>query len=163
MSDIAIIGGTGLMELEGLSIIKEFTQPTPWGDPSSKIVTGEIFGEEVSFLARHGNPHRIPPHKINYRANIAALAAIGVRKIIAVNAVGGIRADMVPAHLCIPDQIIDYTWGRESTFFSDNLEHVTHIDFTCPFSQSLRECLIGAANKAGIRSHYCNGGDRTGN
>ncbi len=150
MSQFAIIGGTGLMKLEGLVVKKELCVATAFGAPSSNLLIGEVFGVEVVFLARHGNPHTIPPHKINYRANIAALADIGVTKVIAVNAVGGIRSDMTPARVCIPDEIIDYTWGREATFFSDNLEQVTHIDFTYPFNEPLRQTLIAAASDLAI-------------
>ncbi len=150
MPEIAIIGGTGLTELEGLHIYDVKEMDTPFGVPSSAISLGEINGKKVAFLARHGNPHTIPPHKVNYRANIAALAGMGIKKIIAVNAVGGIRSEMAPAHVCVPDQIIDYTWGRASTFFEDDLDQVTHIDFTFPFTESLRQTLLLAANTLGI-------------
>ncbi len=149
MIKLAIIGGTGLTQLEGLSIIKHEQINTPYGSPSAEIVTGELNQCEIIFLARHGNPHSIAPHKINYRANLWALKQLGVEQIIAVAAVGGINSDMAPAHLAIPDQIIDYSYGRKHTFFEE--EAVTHIDFTYPYNQELRSRLICAAAKANIK------------
>ncbi len=142
---IAIIGGTGLATLDTLKIIRQETRSTPYGEPSSPLVYGELGGQPVVFLARHGQHHTLPPHKINYRANLWALHRIGVKQVIAVAAVGGIRADMDPGALAFPDQIIDYTWGRPCTFFEDHLTHVTHIDFTEPYCPELRERLIQVA------------------
>ena len=147
---LAIIGGTGLTQIEGLGIIGRQNLDTPFGTPSADYVSGELSGKKLIFLARHGNPHRIPPHKINYRANIWGLKELGVTEIIAVAAVGGISKNMPPAHIAIPDQIIDYSYGREHTFFADNLEQVTHIDFTEPYSSSLRKRIVQAASNAGI-------------
>lgn len=147
---LAIIGGTGLTQLDGLTIVKRDTLTTPYGHPSAEYLTGELGGREVVFLARHGNPHAIPPHKINYRANIYGLKQLGVEQIVAVAAVGGITPDMGPARLAIPDQIIDYTYDRKHTFFEDENDPVTHIDFTYPYSQNLRAALIGAAAQAHI-------------
>ena len=144
-SPIAIIGGTGLASLDTLKITHRETQSTPYGEPSSPIIHGELNGRAVVFLARHGHHHTLPPHKINYRANLWTLHRIGVRQIIAVAAVGGIRDDMAPGVLAFPDQLVDYTWGRHSTFFEDNLSHVTHIDFTEPYCPKLRARLIEAA------------------
>jgi len=104
----------------------------------------------VIFLPRHGAVHTIPPHRINYRANIWALRNIGVKQVIGMAAVGGIRADMGPGRVAIPDQIIDYTWGRGHTFFEQDLTHVTHIDFTDPYCEELRQTLISAGLEAGI-------------
>jgi len=117
MSKLAIIGGTGLSQMQGLSINATENLDTPFGTPSAPYVLGSINGKEIVFLARHGNPHTIPPHKINYRANIWGLKQLGVSEIIAVAAVGGITSEMAPAHIAIPDQIIDYSYGREHTFF----------------------------------------------
>ena len=142
---IAIIGGTGLATLDTLKIIHQETRSTPYGEPSSPLVYGELGGKTIVFLARHGQHHTLPPHKINYRANLWALHRIGVKQVIAVAAVGGIRADMEPGALAFPDQIIDYTWGRPCTFFEDRLTRVTHIDFTEPYCPELRERLIQAA------------------
>lgn len=148
---LAIIGGTGLTQLPGLVIKRTEAVDTPFGKPSAAYLIGDYQGRDIIFLARHGNPHTIPPHKINYRANIWGLKHLGVTDIIAVAAVGGLTADMEPAHLAVADQLIDYSYGREHTFFADDLEHVTHIDFSYPYSDSLRQSLIIAAQKAGIK------------
>lgn len=150
MTKLAIIGGTGLTQLTGLSIIKCETLTTPYGTPSADFITGEYNQKEIIFLARHGNPHTIAPHKINYRANIWGLKHLGVEKIIAVAAVGGITPEMAPAHIAIPDQIIDYSHSRLQTFFEDENYPVTHIDFSYPYNQKLRSALITAAAKANI-------------
>ena len=149
MTTLAIIGGTGLTQLSGLKIIKREQLSTPYGLPSAEFVIGELNGSPVIFLARHGNPHTIAPHKINYRANIWGLKQLGVEQIIAVAAVGGITSEMGPAHIAIPDQIIDYSYGRLHTFFEDDV--VTHIDFTYPYNQKMRSRLITAAAKANIK------------
>ncbi|MDD2893586.1 MAG: S-methyl-5'-thioinosine phosphorylase [Halothiobacillaceae bacterium] len=143
---LAIIGGTGLGNLKNLEIIRHHVVNTPYGEPSAPLTFGLIGGSEVVFFARHGHSHRIPPHQINYRANLWALKEAGVSQIIAVAAVGGITPNMPPSVLCIPDQIIDYTYGREHTFFEGELEGVTHIDFTYPYSDSLRQELSEAAD-----------------
>ncbi len=147
---IAIIGGTGITRIESLEITGEKQLDTPFGKPSAPFVTGLWQGHEVVFLARHGNPHTIPPHKINYRANIWGLKQLGISQIIAMAAVGGITENMEPAHIAIPDQIIDYSYGREHTFFADDLEDVTHIDFTYPYAQSIRAKLINIATEKNI-------------
>ena len=152
MSHLAIIGGTGLTSLETLRITRREVVSTPYGEPSGPVIHGEICGREVVFLARHGRPHTIPPHKVNYRANIWALKQIGVEKVIAVAAVGGIRADMDPGRLAFPDQIIDYTWGRGHSFFENDLDEVVHVDFTMPYDAALRTRLIGAAQRAGLQA-----------
>ncbi|MDT4291279.1 S-methyl-5'-thioinosine phosphorylase [Methylomonas sp. MO1] len=147
---LAIIGGTGLTQIEELTITGEERLTTPFGEPSAPYLLGELNGQKLVFLARHGNPHRIPPHKINYRANIWGLKQLGVSEIIGVAAVGGIGAKMAPAVIAIPDQLIDYSYGREHTFFADDLEHVTHIDFTEPYTPSLRARIMQAAQQANI-------------
>jgi 5'-methylthioinosine phosphorylase len=149
MTVYAIIGGTGLSELEGLALDEVLVVETPYGTPSSVVIRGAFAGGEVLFLARHGHPHRIPPHQVNYRANLWALREAGAQAIIAVNAVGGIHAAMGTGHLCVPHQLIDYTWGRAHTFFEGELEHVTHIDFTHPYDQGLRARLITALTAGG--------------
>ncbi|TRW95841.1 S-methyl-5'-thioinosine phosphorylase [Candidatus Methylobacter oryzae] len=148
MTQLAIIGGTGLTQLSALTILKHEKLDTPYGAPSADFLIGRLNDTDIVFLARHGNPHTIAPHKINYRANIWGLKQLGVEQVIAVAAVGGITAEMAPAHIAIPDQIIDYSYGRLHTFYED--EAVTHIDFTNPYSQELRARLISAADKAGI-------------
>lgn len=150
MSELAIIGGTGLTSLKGLEITRREVVHTPYGETSGPLTHGLLCGKEVVFLARHGYGHTIPPHKINYRANLWALNRTGVKRIIAVAAVGGIRADMSPGMLAIPDQIIDYTWSRKHTFFEDGLAGVTHVDFTHPYCAELRELLIQGCQAAAL-------------
>lgn len=147
---VGIIGGTGLTALEGLQITGEQGVANVWGTPSSLLTSGLLGQQPVLFLARHGNPHRIPPHQINYRANIQALFDAGVRTLVGVNAVGGIPANMGPAHIAIPDQLIDYTWGRSGTFFEGELDNVTHIDFTWPYNEPARAILIEQAGRLGL-------------
>ena len=145
MSLTAIIGGTGLTQLENLQITHKEVMNTPFGDPSGPLSFGTISGQQIVFLARHGDHHTIPPHKVNYRANLWALKEAGVSRVIAVAAVGGITEQMSPERIVVPDQIIDYTHGRAQTFFEDDLDFVTHIDFTHPYDQGLREVLLSAA------------------
>lgn len=149
MTTYAIIGGTGLTELEGLSLRQSQTFDTPYGAPSAPVQRGEYAGREVLFLARHGHPHRIPPHQVNYRANLWALQQAGTEAILAVNAVGGIHPAMGSGHLCVAHQLIDYTWGRAHTFFEGALEQVTHIDFSYPYDEGLRNKLIEALQALG--------------
>lgn len=151
MSDLAIIGGTGLTQLPSLEIENREIVHTPFGDPSGPLTRGKLAGKEVMFLPRHGYGHTIPPHKVNYRANLWALKEAGAKSILAVAAVGGIRDDMLPSQLVVPDQIIDYTYSRVSTYFEEGLQHVTHIDFTYPYSDSLRKKIIDAANTVKVK------------
>jgi 5'-methylthioinosine phosphorylase len=153
---LAIIGGTGLTKLDGLEITRREVVHTPYGEPSGPITHGEQHGKEVLFLARHGYGHTIPPHRVNYRANLWALKHLGVERVVAVAAVGGITERMSPTVIAFPDQIIDYTWSRNHTFFEADLTHVTHIDFTYPYDQSLRETLMKAAQAAKL--DYVDGG-----
>lgn len=148
MTELAIIGGTGLTSLKDLDITRREVVHTPFGEPSGPLTHGVLSGKEVVFLARHGYGHTIPPHRINYRANMWALQNTGVRRVVAVAAVGGIADDLPSGMLAIPDQIIDYTAARENTFFDDGLTHVTHIDFTEPYCTELRELLIRACAAA---------------
>jgi 5'-methylthioadenosine phosphorylase/5'-methylthioinosine phosphorylase len=150
MTTLAIIGGSGLSQLKELTIIKREQLNTPYGAPSAEFITGEFNHKKVIFLARHGNPHTLAPHKINYRANIWGLKQLGVDRIIAVAAVGGISTTMAPEHIVIPDQIIDYSHDRLHSFFDDKNHPVTHIDFTYPYHPSLRKTLITAATHAQI-------------
>jgi len=150
MPELAIIGGTGLTSLQNLEIVRREVMRTPYGDPSGALTHGVLGGTDVVFLARHGDAHTIAPHRVNYRANLWALKEAGARRIIAVCAVGGISKDMPPRALAIPDQIIDYTWSREHTYFDTGLNHVTHIDFTYPYCEDLRGILVAAAAAAGI-------------
>lgn len=150
MTKVAIIGGTGLTSINGLEITGREIIQTPFGEPSGPLVRGNLAGHNVYFLPRHGAAHTIPPHQINYRANIWALKDAGIEQVIAVNAVGGIREDMQPGTLIIPDQVIDYTVSRTNTFFEEGLKQVVHIDFTEPFCESLRKQIINAADTSSI-------------
>lgn len=143
MRQLAIIGGTGAVDL--LEGRQERSTETIWGLPSAPPVRVQLGDAAVWFLARHGNPHRIAPHRVNYRANIAALKDLGVTDVIAINAVGGVDPALRPGALVVPDQLIDYTWGRESTFADDGERPLVHVEFGRPFSQSLREALLKAA------------------
>ena len=147
MATLAIIGGSGLARMEGLEITRREMVKTPFGAPSCPLIFGEYAGVDVVFLARHGNTHRFPPHKINYCANIWALHSVGIERIIAIGAVGGIADDCSVGKLVIPDQIIDYTVGRQNTFFDGGSDPVKHIDFSYPYDDTLRKALIEGAEK----------------
>lgn len=147
---LAVIGGSGLSQLANLDVSHREVLRTPYGDPSGAVTFGQICGRPVAFLARHGYGHTIPPHEVNYRANIWALSKRGATGIISVASVGSIRADLKPGDVVIPHQIIDYTWGRKSTFHEGLDCTVTHIDFTEPYDRTLRVRLISAAAEAGI-------------
>ena len=152
---LAIIGGSGLDRLATLQSTRMIAVTTPYGAPSAPLVFGRLHNHEVVFLARHGENHHLPPHKINYRANVWALHAQGVRQVVAVATVGGIRVGFEAGTLAIPDQIIDYTWGRDATFFdgadgADGIDgKVKHIDFTQPYDEGLRQRLLRAAQRLG--------------
>lgn len=147
--DVALVGGTGLYHFPGLEAVERHAVDTPYGPPSDALVIGQLGERRIAFLARHGESHTIPPHRVNYRANIWALHHLGARRVIGINAVGGIRADMGPRALVLPDQIIDYTSGRRHTFFDGADQQVTHIDFTAPYDAALRVRLLEAARRAG--------------
>ncbi len=148
MPHVAIIGGSGLTQLEGLEIARREVVYTPYGEPSGPLTHGVLAGTEAVFLARHGYSHTISPHKVNYRANLWALKSIGVERVIAVASVGGIRKDLVPGSLAVPHQIIDYTTMRENSFFDES--KVVHVDFTEPYDPVLRNLLLKAADKSGM-------------
>ncbi|MEX1667738.1 S-methyl-5'-thioinosine phosphorylase [Zhongshania guokunii] len=147
---IAVIGGTGLCDWPGAEVLKETVIETPFGMPSAPLQRIRYESAEFLFLARHGHGHEIPPHAINYRANISALKQAGVGAMIAVNAVGGISERFVAGVIAIPDQINDYTWGRAHTFFDGSNGKVEHVDFSYPYSQDLRSRLANAAVDANI-------------
>ncbi len=147
---LAVIGGSGLTQLTNLDVSHREVIRTPYGDPSGAVTFGQICGRQVAFLARHGHGHTIPPHEVNYRANIWALSKLGAIGIISVASVGSIRADLKPGDVVIPHQIIDYTWGRKSTYHEGQDCTVTHIDFTEPYDRALRQQLISAAGAIGI-------------
>jgi 5'-methylthioinosine phosphorylase len=150
LKSLAIIGGTGVDQLEGLEVLRNHHMQTPFGDPSRAIQQGRLGDSDVFFLQRHGSPDAIPPHLINYRANLWALKSLGVDGVIAINAVGGITESMRPGRLLIPHQLIDYTWGREHTFDDGREGELMHIDFTEPYDSGLREELLAAAKRAEI-------------
>jgi 5'-methylthioinosine phosphorylase len=147
---IAIIGGSGLDRLPGLSITHEHPVENRWGRASDNILEGRFAGHRVLFLARHGRSHNLAPHRINYRANIWALEQLGASAIYAFAAVGGITESMAPGRLVLPHQLIDYTSGRESSFLDGSEGPVGHIDFTEPYSPELRQRLLEAGVEAGL-------------
>jgi len=146
---LGIIGGSLVTQLANLEVTRRLVVRTPYGEPSAALTFGRIRDREVVFLARHGYGNTIPPHEVNYCANIWALHAQQVKDVVAIAAVGGIRAGLAPGALAVPDQIIDYTHGRQSTYFSRTDRSVTHIDFTRPYCEALRQRLIKAARAAG--------------
>ena len=146
---LAIIGGTGLTQFDNLEITRRLIVRTPYGEPSQPLIFGEISGHEVIFLARHGSGHTIPPHEVNYRANISALHLQGVTQIAAVATVGGIHPDLAPGVIVMPHQIIDYTYGRKNTYFDGIDLPVKHIDFTEPYCPDLRSKWANAAESIG--------------
>src|SRR5262245_39408873 len=149
--EIGIIGGSGLYEIDGLQRVKRMTVPTPFGSPSSAIVLGELDGVSVAFVSRHGQGHRFSPSEINYRANIYALKAIGVRRVVSVSAVGSMKESMKPGDVVLPDQFIDLTKRRISTFFESGL--VAHVAFDEPVCASLGASLLAAGRSVGATVH----------
>jgi 5'-deoxy-5'-methylthioadenosine phosphorylase len=146
----AIIGGSGLTQLANLTVTRRLAVRTPYGEPSGPLTFGNIAGREIVFLARHGYGHTIPPHQVNYRANIWALHEQGVKDVIGIASVGGISADLQPGVLVVPDQIIDYTHGRAATFYTFEDRGVQHVDFTWPYAADLRLRCISAAQRVGV-------------
>lgn len=142
---IGIIGGTGLTQLENLEIIRRQIVRTPFGDASQPLIFGNLAGVEVVFLARHGGGHNIPPHAINYRANIWALHSVGVKSLLAIATVGSIADTLLPGDIVLPHQIIDYTHERDNTYYDGIERPVLHIDFTHPYSEPLRSAFKQAA------------------
>jgi 5'-methylthioinosine phosphorylase len=145
---LAIIGGTGLTQLSNLEITHRQVMRTPYGEPSGALTFGLIKQHEVMFIARHGYGHTIPPHMVNYRANMWALQNQGAKRVVSVASVGGIRADLVPGMIVVPNQIIDYTHGRFNTYFDGREKPVTHIDFTHPYCAIMRGKILDAARLA---------------
>lgn len=148
---IGVIGGSGLYNMEGLSEIKEVRLTTPFGEPSDAIITGNMDGIRVAFLPRHGKGHQISPSNLPAKANIYALKLLGVERIISVNAVGSLKEEIQPMDMLVPDQLIDQTKGRDSTFFNSGI--VGHISFTEPFCPVLSQILFETATKAGAKVH----------
>lgn len=157
---LGIIGGSGLTQMSDLQDVHRKVIRTPFGDPSGALTFGRINGHEVVFLARHGYGHTIPPHEVNYRANLWALQSQGAKDVLSIATVGGIHADLVPGAIAIPDQIIDYTWGRNSSFHdcqdTCGSKPVVHIDFTWPYCEAMRQMCMNACRMAGEK--YIDGG-----
>lgn len=142
---LAIIGGRGLTQLENFKVTHQQVMRTPYGEPSGAFLFGTLHGREVIFLARHGYGHTIPPHLVNYRANLWVLREQGVKEIISVATVGGIRADLKPGMIVLPHQIIDYTHGRDATYFDGRDQPFSNADFTLPYSTKLRGHILQCA------------------
>lgn len=148
---VAVIGGTGMNQWPGLKIARQQLVDTPYGVPSAPLLHGRVDGVRAVFLARHGEGHKVPPHAINYRANLWALREAGVHRVIAISAVGGIAGWLAPGEIALPEDVIDYTYGRAHTFVDGTLGSLAaHADFTYPYTPSLRERLIEAAGQAGV-------------
>ena len=147
---LAVIGGTGLYELAALKDSEAVQHATPYGDPSGPVRIGRFGAQRIAFLARHGERHSVPPHQVNYRANLWQLKETGATRVLAINAVGGITGHYPPRAIGVPDQIIDYTWGRISTFCEEQGTDVLHVDMTDPYTPSLRAALLAAARAAAI-------------
>lgn len=146
---LAVIGGSGLSQLASLEVRQRRVARTPFGEPSGPLTIGALAGRELVFLARHGYGHTIAPHQVNYRANLWALKEMGVERVVSVASVGGIRASLGPGVLLVPDQILDYTWGRAGTFYEGSDAPVRHIDFTEPYAASERKRILAAAKACG--------------
>jgi 5'-methylthioinosine phosphorylase len=151
-ADLAVIGGTGMNQWPGLQIDERRIVETPYGAPSAPLLLGRIGHSPAWFLARHGEGHKLPPHAINYRANLWALQQVGVRRVVAIAAVGAIADWFAPGEIAVPDDVIDYTWGREHSY-SDGRENspLRHIEFTQPYAPTLRDTLLAAAASRAVR------------
>jgi len=147
---VAIIGGTGVATLDGFNQCENKCYDTPYGKISSPLLVGTYKDSEITFLQRHGANHSIPPHKINYRANIWSLKQHGIRTVIGLNTVGGISAECHTGAIVIPDQILDYTYGREHTFFDGIDSQVKHVDMNQPYHEAVRGCIYQACECAGV-------------
>jgi 5'-methylthioadenosine phosphorylase len=150
-AEIGIIGGSGLYEMEGVSGAREIVLETPFGPPSDRLVLGTLEGRSVAFLPRHGRGHRILPGEINFRANVYALKSLGVERILSVSAVGSLKEKYAPMHMVVPDQFVDRTFDRPSTFFGKGL--VAHVGFARPFCVDVSRVLVAASRTAGATVH----------
>lgn len=147
---LAVIGGTGVYRLPNVDWLETIACETRYGKPSGDIRIARMNGQRIAFLARHGEGHSLPPHQINYRANLQALHDLGCHHVLAINTVGGISANYGPRVLAVPDQIIDYTWGRISTLCEEPGSTVLHVDFGEPYTESLRQQVLTASSEAGV-------------
>jgi len=150
-AQVAVIGGTGFYEMDGLKDVEEVSISTPFGDPSDKVVLGSLGDRRMAFLARHGRGHRLAPAEVNVRANIFALKSLGVKWILSISAVGSLQEDIHPRDFVIPDQLIDHTRHRTNSFFGQGA--VAHVGLAHPFCESLRQLLIGGAESTGLTVH----------
>lgn len=157
LAEIGVIGGTGLYAMKELKILREIKVKTPFGDPSDNLILGTLSGIKVVFLPRHGRKHAILPGEINQRANMWALKSVGVKTIISASAVGSLRQELPPTHFVFPDQFVDQTKGRPSTFFGNGI--VGHVPMAEPFCMELSDMMYREAKKLGIKAHkggtYC--------
>jgi 5'-methylthioinosine phosphorylase len=150
MGKLAIIGGTGLNDLAGATLVSSAMPNTLYGAISGVLDTLQLADKQFIFMPRHGRPHKVPPHKINYRANLAALKEAGVTQIIAINAVGGITPQALAGAIVIPHDLIDYTWGREHTYSDGLSDRLDHVDLSEPYTPRLREIIITAAQQLSL-------------
>ena len=150
-ASIGVIGGTGLSELPGLTDVREVEVNTPFGAPSGPIVVGSYHGVEIAFLSRHGRGHSLTPTELPVRANIYALKLLGVERVISISAVGSLKEEMAPRDMVVPDQLIDRTHARVSSFFGDGI--VAHVDFAEPFCRAMRRLLVEACREVGANVH----------
>jgi 5'-methylthioinosine phosphorylase len=150
MGRVAVIGGSGFASLGGLEVLGQEKPDTPYGPASAPVTRGLLGRAELLFLPRHGVGHNIPPHRIDYRANIWALKACGAERVVGLAAAGGIGNDFGPGILVVPDQIIDYTYGRGHSFHDVEEGDFLHVDFTRPYCEELRQALLGAGNELGL-------------
>jgi 5'-methylthioadenosine phosphorylase len=148
---LGVIGGSGLYAMKDLKVVDTVSVETPFGDPSDKIIVGDLEGTRMAFLPRHGVGHRIPPSDINYRANIFALKKLGVERIISVSAVGSMKEEIIPGHIVVPDQFIDRTFARKTTFFSNGI--VGHVSLADPICDELHETVLESSQRAGATVH----------
>jgi 5'-methylthioinosine phosphorylase len=148
--DLAVIGGTGLYRLAALQDEQALEGDTHYGRPSAPVRVGRLGGARVAFLARHGEGHSVPPHQVNYRANLQRLLDLGARRVLAINTVGGISAGFGPRAIAVPDQLIDYTWGREATIWDAPGKPLLHVDFGDPSTEALRQRVLAAGRRAGV-------------
>ncbi len=145
-AEIGVIGGSGFYEF--LTDTERLSITTPFGNPSDDVLIGDLDGRRVAFLARHGQGHRFPPHRVNYRANLWALRSVGVRQVLAPCAVGSLKPEHGPGSIVVPDQVVDRTWGRDHTIY-DAVGPVVHVGFSDPYCPRGREAVIGAGRDAG--------------
>ncbi len=148
-AEIGVFGGSGFYEL--LDEPQEFKVETPFGAPSSAVMYGDIAGRKVAFLPRHGNDHQLPPHMINFRANLWAMQALGVKRIIGPNACGSLQPEIEPGHFVICDQFVDRTWGRKDTFFDGPV--TTHVSSADPYCPTMRRVAVDSAGVVGVTAH----------